>query len=127
MTTNVEGKLDEIAERWKNIPEWSGECMAGGIRHLMRNVDHDSYCSCTDETAPMPGRYDGATIAKAPADIEYLLRLARLAVTIAETVKGLEHHERCNYVCHPPEDCDCVYGPMLDALHAFNSATSGEE
>ena len=71
-------RLDEIAKRAEGLTNLCPEYLRAGIRHLQRNCDMD--CSVHDadwESCEQPDRYDGERMAKALADIPWLLNRVR--------------------------------------------------
>lgn len=87
-------RLDEIAKRSEGLTNLCPEYLRAGIRHLQRNCDMD--CSVHDEdweACEQPDRYDGERIAKALADIPWLLdeveRLKPRTITTAEELEEL--------------------------------------
>lgn len=88
-------ELDEIAKRSEGLTNLCPEYLRAGIRHLQRNCDMECFVHGDDwEACEQPDRYDGERIAKALADIPWLLaeverlttandRLAKIASSVA--------------------------------------------
>lgn len=68
-------RLQEIKERAEKATPgpWDSVCSSGAIRHVVRNVDHDSYCS-NESNHETFGKYDGEFIAHSREDIPWLIR-----------------------------------------------------
>jgi hypothetical protein len=76
---------------------WNEECVIGGIRHLARNVDHDSYSSVKGDHN-CPNRYDGpaivALVNAAPALLDRLAAQGDRADALdAKLLATEERHE----------------------------------
>jgi hypothetical protein len=117
MTTNVEGRLDEISQRAAIATKGPWSDNGGGWRVFSGTDDpHAFSVICWTggnmKTRNQANKSNANFIAHSRADIEYLLRLARLAVRARSFILQ-DHAEWCA--------CDCC-----DWKRAFNSATSGE-
>lgn len=84
-------KIEEELERISACP-WDLECCYGAIRHVIRNVDHDCYCSKEDEHHLFE-KYDGFFIALAPERIAALVKRVKTQTEALRKIAAIGRYE----------------------------------
>jgi hypothetical protein len=110
---------------------WDVQCLRDAVRHLNRNVDHESYCLRShDDKEPhgeMPGRYDGALIALLRNNAESLIAAAKKLAEVKAALRHLLPNSTCSclYSTTLPRPCDRCRMAVDEAEEALSTDKAG--
>lgn len=115
----LEADVDQITKPLS--PSW----MAGGIRHLNRNVDYEAFWSQDDQDSgdgDAPDRYEGKHMARVLNAAPALLAIARAAAELMQAMRDYEMEQEVD----PPFKHREMMRRANSALAALAAAVQGE-